>query len=120
MHRINLPVGCGHTPNTVENFFAIDGHRAWRIDTNPHLVAFDAQDRDRDRLTNVDRFSDAPCQDQHARGSEIIPNMGLAEYMTVYNPTPNSRSELSDPSHRTPFNAGPLQRRGIIPYTVEC
>jgi hypothetical protein len=120
MRRISSSVGCGFIPNAVEDLFAMDGHRAWCINSDPHLVAFDTQDRDRYRLTNVDRFSDAPCQNQHPRVSESMPKIDLAEHITVYNSTPNPRPELINRRHGTPFNGELMQRRGVIPYTAEC
>src|SRR5580658_3942896 len=51
--------------DALEYFFAMHGHRAWRVDSHANLVALHAQDGDRDLITDHDRLTYASRQNQH-------------------------------------------------------
>ena len=55
-------VGPGYA---VRDWLAMNRNLLWCRDTDPHLVTFDAQDGDRHLVTNHQRLTDSPCQDQH-------------------------------------------------------
>src|SRR5579883_107920 len=41
------------------------GHLLWRVDAAPHLVAFDAEDRERHRIADHDGLAHSSREDQH-------------------------------------------------------
>jgi hypothetical protein len=51
--------------DTLVNFFTVDGHVLRGIDTDADLVAFDAQDGDRDVVTDDQGFANAAGKNKH-------------------------------------------------------
>ncbi|MNM22135.1 hypothetical protein D3C81_325070 [compost metagenome] len=51
--------------NTFEDLFAVHLNIFWRIDTNPHLHPFDAQNGDFDVIVDDDAFANLTGEYQH-------------------------------------------------------
>src|SRR5580698_3269709 len=51
--------------DALVDLFAMHGHRARGVDAETHLVALDAEHRDRDFVTDHECFAHAPGKDQH-------------------------------------------------------
>jgi hypothetical protein len=51
--------------NAVENLLAVHCHVLGRLDANPDLIAFDAQDGNVDVIANLQGLANSSSEDQH-------------------------------------------------------
>jgi len=58
--------------DTFKNLFTVHGDIFRRVDTHTHLIALDAEYRDRDFLTDHDGLSDSSRENEHAHPFEAL------------------------------------------------